>query len=182
MTLTLGTRGASILRPMRRSLALVALLALTIPLAGYAAVRAGEGSLSVENGRGKVTVQAKGAILGKIAGGSVVIFDLTPNDAYEPYVSGDDYVRLVGETGIQYGGRNLRFRMIGGSYRVVIKGTGIDLSVVANGFAVLEGDTNEPGVYSADGAECRGASAASCKPMPDRAKQVKLGSGFTPSP
>jgi hypothetical protein len=177
MTLTLGTRGVSILRPMRRSLVLVALLALVVPLAGYAAARAGEGTLSVDNGRGKVTVQAKGAILGRIASGSVVVYDLTPNDLYEPFISGDDYVRLVGETGIQYGGRNLRFRLIGGSYRVVVKGAGIDLSVVANGFAVLEGDTEAPGVYSTDGADCRVALGAACRPLPDKARTVKLGTG-----
>ena len=180
MTLTLGTRGGSILRPMRKSLILLALLALAIPFAAAASVHAGEGTLSVENARGKVTIQAKGAILGRIANGSVVVFDLTPNDGYEPYVSGDDYVKLVGETGIQYGGRNLRFRLIGGSYRIVVKGTGVDLSVVANGFAILEGDTSAlsgAGVYSVDGTDCRTNAGAGCKPLPDRAKFIKLGSG-----
>jgi hypothetical protein len=180
MTHTLATRSGSILRPMRKSLALLTLLALAVPLAGYAAVRAGEGTLSVDNGRGKVVVQAKGAILGRLSSGSVIVYDLTPNDAFEPYVSGDDYVRLVGETGIQYGGRNLRFRLIGGSYRVVVKGSGIDLSVVANGFAILEGDPDEPGVYSVDGANCRAAGGASCKPLPDKPKSIKLGTGDRP--
>ena len=180
MTLTLGTRGGSILRPMRKSLSFLALLALAIPFTVAAAVHAGEGTLSVENARGKVTIQAKGAILGRISIGSVVVFDLTPNDAYEPYVSGDDYVKLVGETGIQYGGRNLRFRLIGGSYRIVVKGTGIDLSVVANGTALLEGDTSAvggAGVYSIDGTDCRTNGGAGCKPLPDKAKFVKLGTG-----
>ena len=70
--------------------------------------------------------------------------------------------------------------MIGGSYRVVVKGTGIDLSVVANGFSTLEGDTAEPGVYSVDGTDCRVSASATCKPLPDKSKQVKLGSGFAP--
>ena len=180
MTHTIGTRGGSILRPMRKSLILLALLALALPFAAGGAVHAGEGTLSVENARGKVTIQAKGAILGRIVSGSVVVFDLTPNDAYEPYISGDDYVKLVGETGIQYGGRNLRFRLIGGSYRIVVRGTGIDLSVVANGMALLEGDTSAAGgagVYSTDGTDCRTNGGAGCKPLPDKAKFVKLGSG-----
>ena len=180
MTFMLGTRGEPILRPMRKLLISLALLALALPLAATAAKKAGEGTLSVENARGKVTVQAKGAILGRISVGSVVVYDLTPNDAYEPYISGDDYVKLVGETGIQYGGRNLRFRLIGGAYRIVVKGTGIDLSVVANGMALLEGDPNAPGgagVYSTDGTDCRTNGGAGCKPLPDKAKFVKLGSG-----
>ena len=180
MALTLGTRGRSILGPMRKSLLLLVLLALALPLAAAAGLRAGEGTLSVENARGKVTVQAKGAILGRIHVGSVVVYDLTPNDAYEPYISGDDYVKLVGETGIQYGGRNLRFRLIGGAYRIVVRGTGIDLSIVANGTALLEGDTSAPGgpgVYSTDGTDCRTNAGGGCKPLPDKAKLVKLGSG-----
>ena len=180
MTHTLGTRSGSILRPMRKSLALLVLLALAVPLAGYAAVRAGEGTLSVDNGHGKVVVQAKGAILGRLTSGSVIVYDLTPNDVFEPFVSGDDYVRLVGETGLQYGGRNLRFRLIGGSYRIVVKGSGIDLSVVANGFATLEGDVVDSGVYSVDGADCRTGENASCKPLPDKVKFVKLGTGDRP--
>ncbi|MBA2296560.1 MAG: hypothetical protein H0W14_00805 [Actinobacteria bacterium] len=165
---------------MRKTLAILVLLAVVVPFAGSAGTRTGEGTLSVDSGRGKVTVQAKGAILGRIANGSVVVYDLTPNDAFEPYVSGDEYVKLVGETGIQYGGRNLRFRLIGGSYRVVVKGAGIDLSVVANGVAILEGDTaapGGPGVYSIDGTDCRTNAGTACKPLPDRAKMVKLGSG-----
>ena len=181
MTHTLGSRDASILRPMRKSLALIVLLALAVPLVGYAAVRAGEGTLSVDDGHGKVVVQAKGAIIGRLTSGTVLVYDLTPNDVFEPFVSGDDYVRLVGETGIQYGGRNLRFRLIGGAYRVVVKGAGIDVSVVANGFAVLEGDVDEAGVYSVDGADCRvGPNASSCKALPDKAKYVKLGTGDRP--
>ncbi len=177
MTLILGTRGESILPPMRKLLALVALLALALPLAGVAALRSGEGTLSVENARGRVTVQAKGAVLGRISVGSVVIYDQTPNDSFEPFVSGDDYVKLVGETGIQYGGRNLRFRLIGGSYRIVVKGTGVDLSVVANGYAILEGDSGGPGVYSGDGTDCRTATGGGCKPLPNETKRIKLGSG-----
>lgn len=182
MTLTLGTRGVSILRPMRRSLVLVALLALVVPLAGYAAVRAGEGTLSVDNGRGKVTVQAKGAILGRIASGSVVVYDLTPNDLYEPFVSGDDYVRLVGETGIQYGGVGLRFRLAGGRYRIVVNGRGIDLSVVGKGAGTIRSDGEAgPGVYSLDGADCR-KTPETCRPLPEVTKVFQLGATERPAP
>ena len=180
MALIVGTRGQPILPLMRKPLLLLLLLALAVPVVATSGVEAGEGTLSVENARGKVTVQAKGAILGRIAVGSVVVYDLTPNDGYEPFISGDDYVKLVGDTGIQYGGRNLRFRLIGGSYRIVVRGTGIDLSVVAHGIAILEGDTSAlagAGVYSIDGVDCRTNGGAGCKPLPDKAKLIKLGSG-----
>ena len=60
------------------------------PLAGVAGVSAGEGTLSVEDGQGKVTLQARGGVIGRLDRGYVTIYDLTPDDAYDPYVVGDD--------------------------------------------------------------------------------------------
>ena len=98
------------------------------------ACNAGEGTLSVEDGHGKVTLQARGGVIGRLDRGFVTIHDLSPEDAFEPWVVGDDQpVRFVGESGIRYGGVGLRFRLVGGSYRIVIEGRGIDLSVVAKG-------------------------------------------------
>ena len=177
MTLTLGTRSVSILRPMRRSLVLVALLALVLPLAGYAAARAGEGTLTVKDGRGKVSVQGKGVLLGRLDRGSIEVVDLSPDDAFDPIVFGDDApVRLVGENGLRYAGRNMRFRVIGGKYGIVIRGSGIDLSVVANGTSTLEGESDQPGFYSLDGDDCRNGSA-DCKLLPEKQRTIKLGSG-----
>jgi hypothetical protein len=133
--------------------------------------------LSVEDGQGKVTLQARGGVIGRLQRGYVIIHDLTPEDAYDPYVYGDDQpVRFVGESGIRYGGLGLRFRLVGGRYRVVIEGRGIDLSVVGKGFGsiVAAVGTGDPGVYSLDGADCRN-NRASCKPLPDVAKRFQLG-------
>ena len=119
---------------MRKTFVLLGLLALALPLAGVAGVNAGEGTLSVEDGQGKLTLQARGGVIGRIDRGSIVIYDLTPEDAYDPYVTGDDQpIRFVGENGIRYGGLGVRFRLVGGRYRIVIDGRGIDLSVVAKG-------------------------------------------------
>jgi hypothetical protein len=162
---------------MRKTLVIVVLLALAVPLAGYAAARAGEGTLSVENGRGKVVVHAKGAIIGRLDRGTVVVYDLTPDDPFQPIVFGDDApVRLIGENGLQYGGRDLRFRLIGGSYRFVVRGNGIDISAVGNGYAMLEGDPAGAGLYALDGSDCRVPSAG-CKALPVLPTRVKLGSG-----
>ncbi len=62
---------------------------------------------------------------------------------------------LVGENGIKYTGAGMRFRIIGGRYRIVIQGRGIDLSVVGKGFGSIKGDPGQFGVYSLDGADCR---------------------------
>ncbi len=161
---------------MRKTLVLLGLLAFALPVAGVAALSGGEGTLSVEDGVGKVTLQARGGVIGRIERGSVTIYDLSPEDAYEPYVVGDDQpVRFVGENGIRYGGIGLRFRLIGGNYRIVIEGRGIDLSVVAKGSgSITAGVAADPGVYALDGADCR-SDRASCKPLPEFTKRFQLG-------
>jgi len=161
---------------MRKTFVLLGLLALALPVAGVAAVHGGEGTLSVEDGVGKVTLQARGGVIGRVDRGSVTIYDLSPQDAYDPFVFGDDDpVRLVGETGVRYGGVGLRFRLIGGRYRIVIEGRGIDLSVVAKGTgSIVAGAALDPGVYSLDGADCRN-DRASCNPLPLLSKRFQLG-------
>ena len=159
---------------MRKTFILLVLLALSLPLAGLAGVSAGDGTLSVEDGKGKVTLQAKGGIIGRLDRGTVTIFDLTPDDLYEPVIFGEDQpVALVGETGFKYTGNALRFRVIGGRYRIVIQGRGIDLSAVGKGFGSIKGDLGQFGVYSLDGADCRKDRTA-CKLLPEIEKRFLL--------
>ena len=81
----------------------------------------------------------------------------------------------MGESGIRYAGVGLRFRLVGGKYRIVIDGRGIDLSVVARGTGTITaGAALDPGVYSLDGADCR-ADRASCTQLPLIAKRFLLG-------
>ena len=159
---------------MRKSFLLLALLALGLPVIGLAATSTGEGTLSVEDGRGKVTIQARGGVIGRLERGTVTIYDLTPEDTNVPVVFGDDQpVAFVGENGIKYTGSGMRFRVIGGRYRIVIQGRGIDLSVVGKGFGTIRGDLGQFGVYSLDGADCRKDPAA-CKLLPEFEKRFVL--------
>ena len=160
------------------------MLALALPVAGSGLpVRAGEGTLSVEDGRGTITIKARGGVIGRLDRGTVTIYDLTPEDANDPYVFGDDQpVQLVGDTGIRYAGAGLRFRLVGGSFRIVINGRGIDLSAVGKGNGSIRAEFGvlDPGVYSLDGsrlpqgsrqlrAAARTASASSsARRMPER--------------
>jgi hypothetical protein len=160
---------------MRKTFVLLVLLALTLPVAAVSAVTAGDGTLSVEDGRGTVTIQARGGVIGRLERGTVTIFDLTPEDANDPVVFGDDQpVAFVGDTGIRYRGAGIRYRLIGGGFRIVISGRGIDLSAVGKGTGTIRGETLLPGLYSLDGADCR-KDADSCEPLPEIVKSFKLG-------
>jgi hypothetical protein len=163
---------------MRTIFVILGLLALALPVAAVASVRVGEGTLSVEDGNGRVSLQARGGVIGRIERGSVTIYDLSPEDAFEPWVVGDDQpVRFVGENGITYGGIGIRFRLVGGRYRIVINGRGIDLSVVARGIgSIVAGPSGDPGVYSLDGADCRN-DRENCKPLPELTRRFQLGVG-----
>jgi hypothetical protein len=161
---------------MRKPLVLLALLALALPVAGLAALRAGDGTLSVENGHGKLWLQGRGGLIGRLERGTITIWDLTPDDANDPFVTGDDKpVRFVGETGVQYAGTGLRFYLVGGGFRISINGkAGLDLSVVGKGNGWLQGDLVEPGLYSLGGNDCRKAST-SCLPLPETRTFFQLG-------
>jgi hypothetical protein len=159
---------------MRKSVLLLALLAISLPVVALAGSSAGEGTLNVEDGRGKVTIQARGGVIGRLERGSITIFDLTPDDLSVPVVFGDDQpVALIGETGIKYTGAAMRFRINGGRYRILIQGRGIDLSAVGKGWGTIRGDFGQLGVYSLEGADCRKDRAA-CKLLPEVEKRFLL--------
>ena len=141
---------------------------------GSPARASGDGTLSVEDGRGKVTIQARGGVIGRLDRGTVTIYDLTPEDTNDPVVFGDDQpVVLSARPAPSTAGAGMRFRVIGGRYRIVIQGRGIDLSVVGKGFGSIKGDPGQLGVYSLDGADCRKDRAA-CKLLPEVEKRFLL--------
>jgi hypothetical protein len=160
---------------MRKYVVLLALLALSLPVVATGALSVGDGTLTVEDGRGTVAVRARGGVIGKLERGSVTIFDLTPEDPYDQIVSGDDLpVRLVGETGITYSGTGLRYRIVGGGFRIVVKGRGIHLSAVGKGSGAIQGEPFEPGLYSLEGDDCR-KTRQSCLPLPELTRRFVLG-------
>ena len=175
MNMTAATRSVPILGSMRKTFLCLALLALVLPLAAVAALDAGDGTLSVENGRGKVSLEARGGVFGRLDRGTITVYDKTPGDASFPVVTGADQPELfLADGGVRYRGAGLRVRIIGGGFKLLIQGRGIALSVVGKGSGFIEGETTEPGVYSLDGADCR-KNAASCDPLPQPGIRFKLG-------
>jgi hypothetical protein len=147
---------------MRILLVPLSLLALLVPAAAADSTQRGDGTLSVENGRGTVVVQARGAVIGQLArferNGRLVIADPVAGDGSEPRVVGADWSRLRADGTPIYGGKAIRFRLIGGRFVLrVTNAVGLQLSVVGKGRVTLDGAgslTNGiayDGVYSLNG-------------------------------
>ena len=140
---------------MRRLIATVCVLAFAIPAAAIAATRApGDGTLSVRDAHGTFVVAARGGVIGSFVHGRVIITDPDPNDGTGPIVTGDEWHKERSDITDAYGGTKVRFRLIGGTFRIKVVGVGVNLSVVGKGVVVLNGDgTPDDGTYSLDGGD-----------------------------
>jgi hypothetical protein len=138
-----------------RKLVVVVLVALAVPAAAFARpVERGDGTLAVKNAVGQVTVRATGTMLGRVTSGTVTIVDLSPGGTNDTQVFGYDRkprLRLDGSS--VYQGNDMRFRIVGGQYSVVVTGSGINFSAVGRGTIVGQGVSD--GVFSTDGSPFR---------------------------
>ncbi len=110
-------------------------------------------------GRPVVTLVIHGSVIGHVADqGRIVIYDLDPSDSSTPEVSGANWHKDVSDIsrGTKWGGNDFRFRAIGGTFKVVIWGSGVDLFAIGRGTVTLTGQLDTPrgdGVYSLSGAD-----------------------------
>ena len=175
-----------LVRAMRK---LVVLLCALTALAATAVARADEptaGTLSVERARGVVMIDLKGSVVGRITSGSLRVTDHTPNDRYTAVVFGRKLSQeRVGPRTVVYRGLGLRFRMLGGGYRMVARGSGITVSAVGRGTVMLDGEQrfagDDPGVYSIDGTDCS-VDPLTCTPLPIEPERFALEPPTIPPP
>lgn len=140
---------------MRRLLTFAMLAALALPVASAARSQgANDGTVSVRDARGTITISGRGGVIGSFARGSVTIADPIEGDGTGPVVTGDDWSRDRDATTTTWGGTKVRFRIIGGSFRIVVRGRGINLSLVGTGKVTLSGaGTADDGSYSVNGGD-----------------------------
>jgi len=140
---------------MRALLTFAVLAALALPAASAARDQsASDGTLSVRDARGTVTISVRGGVIGSFARGSVRISDPVDGDGTGPIVTGDEWSNERDATTTTWGGTRVRFRIIGGAFRIVVKGRGINLSLVGKGNVTLDGaGTLDDGSYSVNGGE-----------------------------
>lgn len=138
---------------MRRFLTFAMLAALAVPATSAAQPRgANDGTLSVRDARGAITISGRGAIIGSFAQGRVTISDPVEGDGSGPIVTGDEWSKDRDATTTTWGGTRVRFRFIGGTFRIVVRARGINLSFVGKGSVTLNGaGTGDDGTYSVNG-------------------------------
>jgi hypothetical protein len=163
------------------SFATLAAAASTASAAGPAA-----GTLSVERGKGVVMVDLRGSLLGRLASGSLRVTDQTPNDRYVALVVGRKMTQeRLGPRTVIYRGQGLRFRMLGGGFRAVMRGSGISVSAVGRGVVMLDAEPkfsgDDAGVYSLDGVDCS-LEPALCTALPLEPERYDLEAPDTERP
>jgi hypothetical protein len=141
---------------MPRLISLAVLVLLALPAGSSARSDANApGSLSIRNGRGEIVLQVKGAVIGRVGSGKLTLTDSDPYDEQEPEVRGrlKPRPKPLSDATTVYQGRQIRFRVMEGSYRLKIEGMGINLSAVGRGWVVLDGDErfSNVGVFSLNG-------------------------------
>ena len=126
---------------------------LAVPAVAGGAVRAtGDGTLDVKDGYGVVQVRAKGGVIGRLYVGTLTVRDPIPDDNVQEVVTGYDNVpQHLNDFVTVYTGKNIRFRFIGGNFKITVRGSDIDLSAVGKGKVLLQGfggTENDNGTYS----------------------------------
>jgi hypothetical protein len=133
---------------------LLAFAAFTAPAAYAAGVAKGDGTLSVKDGNGKVSLTGRVSAFGRVDAGRIIFTNLDPFDEALPDLFDTcERTKLLSDGGILCVGAKLRFRLLDAKYRVTIIGRGIDLSVVGKGQATLQGAdaTIDDGSFSLNG-------------------------------
>ena len=121
---------------MRRLVVSLTLLALAVPLAASAAVKApGDGTLSVRDLDGRITVIARGAVIGRCDECTLVLDERLGADEIAPVVSGARGIDTDDDGAKErFVGKDLRWKVIGGSFRMYVRNAkNADLSIVGKG-------------------------------------------------
>src|SRR5919109_3548376 len=130
---------------MRRLLTLTVATAVALAAAPSASAQEiaartpGAESFSLRNGTGRAVVSQRGAILGRIAAGRLVVVDIEAGGAPTVIVRGYESREVLDARRTAYRGEGMSFRVFGGTWRARIRGRGIYVSGVVRGWLTLIG-------------------------------------------
>jgi hypothetical protein len=145
--------------------------ALALPVAGLAAA-SDDGTLSVRYGNGLVKLNFTGSTVGRLGQGTIRATDPLLDDGTGVVFWGCNSKKTDVDSGTTVcTGDNIRFRAIGGKYRLSVRGSGMFLSVVGRGDVWLDGRGDDPDVPR-DGSYS--LNDGPYKSLPDELKHVEL--------
>lgn len=147
---------------MVRRLALVLAVAV-LGTGGTASAATLDDGIELVGGSGRAVLTLQGAALGSLDRGRITI-NIRRGEP-EVLVQGYEWLRSGLNGSVTYGGRDIRFRVFRGSWRVTLLGSGIDASAVGTGTIGLRGS----GRFSLDGGTYR--------PWPAAYRVIVLGNG-----
>jgi hypothetical protein len=121
------------------ALAVVTALSAAVPASAALARTPGSQSFSLRDGSGIATVWQRGAMLGHLRSGRLIVVDLPAPGSPTVIVRGHESKRKLNAATTEYRGRNVSFRIFGSTWRARIRGRGIDVSGVVRGWLRLSG-------------------------------------------
>jgi hypothetical protein len=164
---------------MRRILVILACSLAAVPAAFAGSRATGDGVLELKAVYGKVTIgkpvqPARGLLWGQMDSGKLIVEDPVPGDG-KILVTGYENksftpASIIDGTPAQttYSGTNIHFRVTGGKYRLVFRGSGIDLTAIGAGTAILNASESalDPGYFAVDAGDWTPAPLFAVKSVP----------------
>src|SRR3954453_7099173 len=164
---------------MRRSFVILMCSLVAVPAALAGASATGDGGLELKALYGKVTIgkpaqPARGLLWGQMDNGKLIVEDPVLGDGRILVTGWENKVFTPASTfdgtpaQTTYTGANIHFRMTGGKYRLVFRGSGIDLTAIGAGVAALNASENaiDAGYYAVDSGDWTAAPLNIVKSVP----------------
>jgi hypothetical protein len=164
---------------MRRSLVILVCSLVAVPAALAGSTASGDGVLELKALYGKVTIgkplqPARGLLWGQMDSGKLTVQDPVLGDGKILVTGWDTKVSTpaseIDGTPVQttYTGTNIHFRVTGGKYRLLFRGSGIDLTAIGGGVALLNASelAADAGYYAVDSGDWLEAPLFTVKAVP----------------
>jgi hypothetical protein len=164
---------------MRRLLVILMCSLVAVPAALAGSTATGDGVLELKAVYGKVTIgkplqPAHGLLWGQMDSGKLTVQDPVLGDGKILVTGWDTKVSTpasdIDGTPAQttYTGSNIHFRVTGGKYRLIFKGSGIDLTAIGGGVALLNASETavDAGYYAVDSGDWVAAPLFTLKAVP----------------
>jgi hypothetical protein len=164
---------------MRRSLIILVCSLVAVPAALASAGATGDGVLELKAVYGKVAIgkpvqPAHGLLWGQMDSGKLTVQDPVLGDGkilvtgWDTKVFTPASIDDVTPAQTAYTGTNIHFRVTGGKYRLIFKGSGIDLTAIGAGVALINASENavDAGYFAVDSGEWTPAPLFVVKSVP----------------